>query len=242
MGSGASVLLTSQVETARKTGVLVFSNRGLSDIPEQVWSLEDSIRILDMSANKLEHLTEDISFLRNIKSLFLNQNRLINLPNELGDLTKLELLSLSYNFLSSLPASLSQLHHLRELKVSGNRLREFPLEVTFLPNLQLLDLSLNQLSSLPCTGLCDLQVVDLNLNENNLHYLGEDLHLCTRLRVLRLQNNQLSLNNIPETLLADSQVATLLLEGNRFEIKALSQLDGFDLYMERFTAARRKLD
>ena len=51
-----------------------------------------------MSANKLEYLTEDISFLRyfpilysgikfftrNLKSLFLNQNRLVGLPDEIG--------------------------------------------------------------------------------------------------------------------------------------------------------------
>ena len=49
-----------------------------------MWSLEDNLRILDMSANKLEHLTEDISFLRNLKSLFLNQNRLGSLPDEIG--------------------------------------------------------------------------------------------------------------------------------------------------------------
>ena len=60
--------------------------------------MEDTIRILDMSANKLEYLTEDISFLRyfpilysgikfftrNLKSLFLNQNRLVGLPDEIG--------------------------------------------------------------------------------------------------------------------------------------------------------------
>eukprot|EP00090_Calanus_glacialis_P038750 TRINITY_DN67547_c0_g1_i1.p1 TRINITY_DN67547_c0_g1~~TRINITY_DN67547_c0_g1_i1.p1 ORF type:complete len:213 (-),score=66.72 TRINITY_DN67547_c0_g1_i1:161-748(-) len=195
-----------------------------------------------MSANKLEYLTEDISFLRNLKSLFLNQNRLVGLPDEIGELAKLELLSLSYNFLSSLPSTLPNLSFLRELKMSGNKLQQFPLEVTFLPNLQLLDLSLNQIQELPDAGLLHLAVVDLNLNENLLHYLGNDLWMCQRLKVLRLQNNQLSINSIPEPLLADSTVSTILLEGNMFELKALHQLDGYEQYMERFTASRRKLD
>ena len=39
------------------------------------------------------------------------------------------------------------------------------------------------------------------------------------LQILRLQNNQLSLNSTPEPLLADSQVSNLLVEGNLFEIK-----------------------
>ena len=36
------LVYSEQVETARKTGVLVFSNRGLSDIPEQVSFVEHS--------------------------------------------------------------------------------------------------------------------------------------------------------------------------------------------------------
>ena len=41
-------------------------------------------------------------------------------------------------------------------------------------------------------------------------------------KVLRLQNNSLSLNSIPESLLADSCVSTLMLEGNMFEMKVIS--------------------
>ena len=80
------------------------------------------------------------------------------------------------------------------------------------------------------------------------------------MQILRLQNNCLSLNSIPELLLAESCVSTLLLEGNLFEMKvlntgrvmsyrcrfnnsqALHQLDGHEQYMERFSAARKKID
>ena len=62
-------------------------------------------------------------------------------------------------------------------------------------------------------------MIDLNLNDNMINYLGGDLWRCERLRVLRLQNNRISLNAIPETLLAQSFVSALMLEGNLFETK-----------------------
>ena len=149
-------------------------------------------------------------------------------------------------------------HDYRELKISGNKFKKFPQEVTCLPNLQLLDLSLNQvelspvvlvsrnniskIEELPESGLPNLMVVDLNLNENQLQYLGEGLWLCPRLKILRLQNNQLSLNNIPEALLAESSINTILLEGNRFELKALHDLEGWEQYQERQTDMKRKMD
>ena len=46
----------------------------------------------------------------------------------------------------------------------------------------------------------------MNLNENFINDIPDALARAPRLRVLRLQNNQLTLNSIPESLLAESQV------------------------------------
>lgn len=78
---------------------------------------------------------------------------------------------------------------------------------------------IDQIERLPEFGLSSLTMIDLNLNDNMIHHLGGDLWRCHKLRILRLQNNRLSLNDIPETLLAQSFVSTLMLEGNLFEVK-----------------------
>ena len=39
-----------------------------------------------------------------------------------------------------------------------------------------------------------------------------------------------------------SKVSLLVLEGNMFDVKKLDNLDGFDQYMERYTAVKRKMD
>ena len=85
-----------------------------------------------------------------------------------------------------------------------------------------------QIEQLPEHGLSSLTMIDLNLNDNMIHYLGGDLWRCEKLRILRLQNNCLSLNAIPETLLAQSFVSTLMLEGNLFQTKESTDLGRVD--------------
>lgn len=56
----------------------------------------------------------------------------------------------------------------------------------------------------------NFQVMDLNLNENLLVSLSEGLSKAPRLRILRLQNNHLTLNSIPENLLSESKVSQIV--------------------------------
>jgi hypothetical protein len=53
-------------------------------------------------------------------------------------------------------------------------------------------------------------VIDLNLNENLLTRISPDLAHCPKLKILRLQNNLLSLNDIPEKILSDSKVRFII--------------------------------
>ena len=39
-----------------------------------------------------------------------------------------------------------------------------------------------------------------------------------------------------------SKVSLLAVEGNLFDVKKLNQLQGYDEYMARYTAVKRKLD
>ena len=90
-----------------------------------------------------------------------------------------------------------------------NRFQIFPSKLVDLPNLELLDMSANAIESLETenpTDLSKLMAVDVNLNENFVESISPELAKSPRLRTLRLQGNQLSLNSIPEPLLSDSKV------------------------------------
>ena len=90
-----------------------------------------------------------------------------------------------------------------------NRFQTFPSKLVDLPNLELLDMSANVIESLETenpTDLSKLMAVDVNLNENFVESISPELAKSPRLRTLRLQGNQLTLNSIPEPLLSDSKV------------------------------------
>jgi len=71
--------------------------------------------------------------------------------------------------------------------------------------------------------------------------VSKDIAQCTNMRTLRLQENCLSLDNFPCEILSDSQVSLICVEGNLFEPKKLDELAGYDKYMERYTATKKKL-
>lgn len=86
-----------------------------------------------------------------------------------------------------------------------------------------------------------LRVTELNLNQNQIAIISEKLADCPRLKTLRLEENCLQLNAIPPQILKESQISMLALEGNLFEMKQFMNMDGYDVYMERYTAVKKKM-
>ncbi|KAK9498273.1 hypothetical protein O3M35_002944 [Rhynocoris fuscipes] len=204
--------LKKHYTTAEKTGVLNISNRKLVEFPVEVKDLKTSLRSLDISSNKFK----------------------------IGNLVKLETLSLVSNKLKKLPHTLSNLHNLKEINLQNNQLTEFPVMLFDLKHLNVIDLSNNKITEVP-DGVNKLYVVELVLNQNQLSQISADISLCPRLKTLRLQENCLSLNSIPCEILKQSNISTLSVEGNLFEMKQFVNLEGYDAYMERYTAVKKKL-
>ncbi|XP_030639295.1 leucine-rich repeat-containing protein 57 [Chanos chanos] len=236
MGNSA---LKAHLETSQKTGVFQLTGKSLPEFPEELQRLTANLRTVDLSNNKIEVLPAFIGNFQHLKSLTINSNKLTNLPNEIGKLKKLETLLLNGNQLQKLPSSFGQLKALRTLSLSGNQFREFPSGLGTLRQLDVLDLSKNHIQAVPAE-VADLQAIEINLNQNQISVLHPDVSRCPRLKVLRLEENCLELSSIPVTILTDSQVSLLSVEGNLFEVKKLRDLDGYDKYMERFTATKKK--
>merc|ERR1712096_324430 len=125
------------------------------------------------------------------------------------------------------------------VKVVGN-LRNLDLSNN-LKHLAIVDLSSNRLTSVP-GEVGQLEATELVLNCNQISHLATEISKCPRLKTLRMEENCLALDSIPKALLAESGVSLLALEGNLFDVKKLDEVEGFDKYMERYTAVKRKLD
>jgi len=240
MGNQAGSL-KKHLETAEKTGALNFTDKGLEKFPPDLVKVVGNLRNLDLSNNKIGSLPQNIGAFKMMKTLVMSKNKLTAIPEDLGKLSKLETLNLSFNYIQSIPTSFQQLKHLKEISLSHNQLTTFPLSLLNLKHLAIVDLSSNRLTSVP-GEVGQLEATELVLNCNQISHLATEISKCPRLKTLRMEENCLALDSIPKALLAESGVSLLALEGNLFDVKKLDEVEGFDKYMERYTAVKRKLD
>lgn len=237
---GNQATFKRHIQNAERTGVFTLSKASVSCFPRAILQLSTVMRSLDLSYNKLKRIPDVIGELQNLRHLILNNNQLIELPNELGKLVRLESLVLHDNQLQQLPVTLDQLIALRKFNAARNRLQTFPALSSSAKNLDVVDVSENQISELS-ENCGALYVSELNLNQNQLQKLPAKLNEWPRLKLLRVQHNRIPIEGIPSVLLSDSQLHLIDLEGNPLQTKEFQQLDGHDVYMERFTAARKKM-
>lgn len=232
--------LKQKYEIASKTGVLKISQRKLTEFPKTVKCLEQTLRVLDFSENHFTQLPKEIGVFIHLKQLNLESNRLICIPEDIGNLVKLEILNISNNQLTSLPASLAKLNHLKQVQVTDNLLTIFPTMLCSLKHLDFLDLSRNKISEI-LDGIENLYVTELVLNQNQIRSISSEIARCPRLKTLRLEENCLQLSAVPPAILNQSSISMIALEGNLFEMKEFMNLEGYDAYMERYTAVKKKM-
>lgn len=227
------------LETARKTGVMQLKDCSLSETPEQLAREGEALRQLDMTNNKLK--TFPVNRFQNLKRLVLDRNRITNLPDDFGTTNKLEQLSLNFNELIQIPPSVSLLTHLKIFSASNNKLIAFPIVVCSCPKLEMIDLSSNKITSIP-PEIGSLQYLqEVNLNQNEVSSISDDIIACKKLKTLRLEENSLPLEALTPKIMQESSIATLQVSGNLFEMKKFEYITGYEQYMERYTASKKKL-
>jgi len=146
----------------------------------------------------------------------------------MSKLKKLETLTANHSSIKHIPTGLfSGLTNLKTLSLASNQLSVFPEELCTLQHLDSVDLSDNKIKIIPeNTG--DLQAVELNLNKNQISTLPQCLASCPRMKVLRVEENCLQLNQIPIQLLTESNISLLAFDGNLFTMKEFQDKDGYE--------------
>ncbi len=151
---------------------------------------------LDLSGNELVELPPEIGSLTKLETLILGSlfkgNKLKALPAEIGQLQNLSVLDLSANQLDSLPTEIGQLQNLSRLNLGANQLSSLPAEISQLQELSVLDLSANQLSSLPAEIVQLQKLSVLDLSETQLSSLPAEIGQLQNLFRLNLSETQLS--------------------------------------------------
>ncbi|THH08253.1 hypothetical protein EW145_g2824 [Phellinidium pouzarii] len=130
------------------------SGQGLTYIPPRIADLSNLVVFRDSAASSREDASRrtfsktnslvfgagKLGMREDEIHLFLGNNKIAMLPNELFNLDALVTLSLRGNVLTELPPQIGQLRNLRELNVAYNRLRYLPSEIM---NLKLTSLAVD---------------------------------------------------------------------------------------------------
>jgi hypothetical protein len=144
---------------------------GLTDLPDDIWALADTLEVLNLSGNRLRDLPHQLPRLHKLQVLFASNNDFEVLPEVLGDCPQLQVvgfkanriaqlpsaalppalrwLILTDNALGHLPNALGERAALQKLMLAGNRLTALPDSLQAAHGLELLRLSANRLSTLP---------------------------------------------------------------------------------------------
>ncbi|KAK9520345.1 hypothetical protein VZT92_020238 [Zoarces viviparus] len=135
----------------------------LRSLPESLLNLQ-ALTYLNLSRNQLSVLPVVVCTLP-LKVLIACNNKLVSLPEEVGQLRHLTELDVSCNEIQTLPCQLGQLEALRDLNIRRNHLVQLPPELADLPLVRL-DFSCNKVTSIPVCyrRLSQLQTIILDNN------------------------------------------------------------------------------
>ncbi|MZI95831.1 protein kinase [Vibrio sp. CAIM 722] len=163
---------------------------GLTDFPREIFSLADTLEILDLTGNQLSSLPDDLDQLTHLKVIFCSQNQFTQLPKVLGKCCSLSMIGFKSNQIEDVPPE-SLPPQLRWLILTDNCIRVLPERI----------------------GQCD-KLQKLMLAGNKLSRLPESLAQCQRLELMRVSANRL--NTFPEWVFALPKLTWFAYAGNPF--------------------------
>jgi len=142
----------------------------LDEFPREIFDLADSLVMLDLSANRLRELPDDLPRLHALRILFCSNNRFDTLPAVLGRCAGLDIIGfkanaiarvpgesipadvrwliLSDNRVEAMPESIGRCRRLQKFALAGNRLRRLPAGIARCERLELLRISANRFETL----------------------------------------------------------------------------------------------
>ena len=159
-----------------KSGQLIGSKRlklayGLKEFPREIFTLAETLEVLDMTDNQLHTLPDDFGKLKKLKILFMSNNLFEEVPTVLSSCPNLTMIGfrnnhintmaenalplstrwliLTDNLLTSLPESMGALKYLQKCMLSGNQLTHLPESMKYCENLELLRIAVNAFTTLP---------------------------------------------------------------------------------------------
>ena len=164
---------------------------GLTNFPQEIFDLADSLEILDLTGNLLSDLPNDLHRLTKLRIIFCSSNQFTQLPEVLSECKNLSMIGFKANQIKHIPERAIPTATLRWFIVTDNALETVPNALGDCTKLQKLMLAGNQLTTLP-----------------------ESMANCHALELLRISANQF--NAVPDFLFDLPKLTWLAYAGNPF--------------------------
>lgn len=161
---------------------------GLTELPDEVFALADTLEVLNLSGNRLCDLPHQLSQLHKLQVLFASDNDFTVLPEVLGDCPALQMVGFKANRIAHVPGAALP-PTLRWLTLTDNAIGHLPTELGQSPALQKLMLAGNQLTALPDSLQAAQKLELLRISANRLERVPDWLTELPRLAWLALAGN-----------------------------------------------------
>ncbi|XP_041730172.2 DISP complex protein LRCH3 isoform X3 [Coregonus clupeaformis] len=161
----------------------------LRSLPESLLNLQ-ALTYLNISRNQLLTLPSPVCSLP-LKVLIACNNKLVSLPEELGQLLQLTELDVSCNEIQTLPPQVGRLDSLRDLNIRRNHLARLPPELSELPLVRL-DFSCNKVTSIPVCYRNLRHLQSIELDNNPLQNPPAQICIKGMIHIFKYLNNEAS--------------------------------------------------
>jgi len=156
-----------------------------------------SIRVLDLTSNKLQCIPPEIEHLVNVEVLKLGQNQITELPNEIGNLVKVKECVMDHNCLSDLKETMGQWVNLTHLNIAYNQISTMPNSCASWVNLEILLANSNSFIGIPVGVGMWQKLKKINMGCNSMGNLPEEIGHWKCIQEIDFSGNDLSL--LPES-------------------------------------------
>ncbi|KYR00323.1 hypothetical protein DLAC_03066 [Tieghemostelium lacteum] len=195
---------------------LSISYNHLTMVPSYIINPHSQLETLEIFNNKISEIPKEIGQLRHLKHLNMSSNSIESLPEQLYQLVFLETLELQMNKLTKIPEDLGSLVNLQLLNLSNNQIQEIPKSINYLCNLTILYLDNNIIEDLPLVP--DNQLIRLSeiyLNSNKFQSMQS---LCNLASIDKISMGFNKIQSLPENLNQCCKLSKLELSDNQISL------------------------
>lgn len=174
-----------------------------------------TITYLDLAKCGLAAIPSEVSEAKSLTTLYLSDNRIVELDANIYQLDKLTYINLDRNSITNIQDGISQLKSLKWLRFNDNKLSALPNDVAELKNIKRLYLSKNNFTEVPEVIKSMTSLEELNLGANRITEFPEWLCDMPNLKRIDLYGNPIK--DVPDKVVDMQSLTTLVMDNCQLE-------------------------